>query len=314
MSVDQGLFQRWAGDGRPLLAAAAGALIFAGGFAIFLALTSDFLPQDVHFLGLTADDLCRIECRIVEFMVHDRASWGGAMAGIGVLYLWLVTFPLGEGEAWAWWTLAISGSLGFATFLAYLGYGYLDTWHGLGTMLLVPVFLFGLVRSRRLISEQLDIRGAVRALPPTDRVGLGKLVILLGAAGVVMAGLTILWIGVSHVFVIEDTHFIGMSRAELDAISPRLVPLIAHDRAGFGGAVAVVGLTTFLSLLFAKPSRSLFQAIGLSGAISLTSAFAIHFAVGYTDLWHLTPVVLGAGSLITGLVLVASAPRTEAEA
>jgi hypothetical protein len=38
---------------------------------------------------------------------------------------------------------------GFGSFLAYLGYGYLDTWHGLGTVLLLPVFVVGLLCARR---------------------------------------------------------------------------------------------------------------------------------------------------------------------
>ena len=37
---------------------------------------------------------------------------------------------------------------GFVSFLAYLGYGYLDTWHGLATLVLLPCFVLGLVRAR----------------------------------------------------------------------------------------------------------------------------------------------------------------------
>ena len=113
------------GDGVLMLVAAAAAVIFAGGFAIFLAATGEFLPQDVHYLGMSARELrefCDIgNCRIVEFMVHDRAAFGGAVVGIGTLYLWLALFPLRRGEAWAWWMLAISGALGFASFLAISG-------------------------------------------------------------------------------------------------------------------------------------------------------------------------------------------------
>jgi len=47
------------GDGRPLLLALAGALVFAGGFMLFLAATGEFLPQDIHYLGMSADDLCQ---------------------------------------------------------------------------------------------------------------------------------------------------------------------------------------------------------------------------------------------------------------
>ncbi len=308
-----GLVERWVGDGRPLLAACAGALIFSGGFAIFLALTGDFLPQDVHFLGMTADELCTIECRIVEFMVHDRASFGGAMAGIGIVYLWLVTFPLSLGERWAWWTLAISAGLGFASFLSYLGYGYLDSWHGLGTMLMLPVFIWGLARSRRCITKSEPLRDVVRRLVsmPRDRLALGWFVIVAGAGGSFLAGVVILGIGITNVFVPEDIHFIGMGRAELEVISPRLIPLIAHDRAGFGGAVAVISLTSLLCLVIARPSRSLFQVIGLAGAVSLGSAFAIHFAVGYQDLWHLTPPFLAAASLVIGELLAYPALATE---
>jgi hypothetical protein len=300
--ISSGLAQRWIGDGRPLLTACAGALIFSGGFAIFLAVTGDFLPQDVHYLGMTADELCRIECRVVDFMIHDRASFGGALIAIGVLYLWLVTFPLSDGVSWAWWTLALTGTLGFVSFLSYLGYGYLDTWHGIGTLLLLPVFVLGLLRSRKLLSARGDWRKAAIALMslPRDRVALGRLIILLGAGGTFAAGLVILGIGVSHVFVPEDIHFIGVNAEDLEAISPRLIPLIAHDRAGFGGAVAIAGLTTFLSLVFAPTSRALFQAIAVAGVISLGATFAIHFAVGYQDPWHLTPAIIGLLSLSVG--------------
>ena len=78
--------------------------------------------------------------------------------GLGILYGWLTAFPLSRGEQWAWWTWLVSGVLGFATFLAYLGYGYLDTWHGIGTFLMLPVFLLGLVRSRQLVTEPLNPR------------------------------------------------------------------------------------------------------------------------------------------------------------
>jgi hypothetical protein len=303
--MNDGLIDKWIGDGRPLLAACSGALVLAGGFALFIALAGDFLPHDVGYLGLTADELCRIECRIVDFMVHDRAAFGGALIGIGVLYLWLVTFPLADGEAWAWWTLAVTGAFGFASFLSYLGYGYLDTWHGIGTLLLLPVFAWGLVRNRPIGRSHLDLRNAYQRLlrVPRDRVEAGAWIILVGAAGTTLAGLMILNIGVTDVFVPEDTHFIGMARHEVGEISPRLVPLIAHDRAGFGGAVAVMGLTTFLTLMFARPSRSLFQAIGVAGLVSLGAAITIHFVVGYNDLWHLTPPALGALSLVVGEAL-----------
>src|SRR5690349_13900176 len=106
-------------------------LILSGLTALYLGLTGRFLPHDEQFLGMSAGDLCALHgCRIVHFMVHDRVSFGGTVLAIGLLYLWLTESPLRNGEAWAWWTLVLSGLVGFASFFAYLGYGYLDTWHG----------------------------------------------------------------------------------------------------------------------------------------------------------------------------------------
>src|SRR6266700_3910594 len=73
----------------------------------------------------------------------------GAMIAIGSLYLWMAEFPLRNGEAWAWWLFVLSGLAGFGSFLAYLGYGYLDTWHGVATLFLLPCYATGLYRSFR---------------------------------------------------------------------------------------------------------------------------------------------------------------------
>src|SRR4051794_567858 len=144
--ADRGLLQALMGDGRPLLLFVGLALILSGGFALFLAATGHFLPHDERFLGMTAEQLCSLHgCRIVHFMYHDRGAFGGSLIAIGTLYLWLAEFPLRNGEAWAWWTFLVTGVLGFASFLTYLGYGYLDTWHGVGTVLLLPCFIWGMV-------------------------------------------------------------------------------------------------------------------------------------------------------------------------
>ena len=93
---DVGLFTRVLGDGRPPLLLVAGSVLFAGGFALFLAATGELLPHDVHYLGMTSDDLCENTrpARVVDFMVHDRAAYGGTLMGLGVLYVWLTAFPL----------------------------------------------------------------------------------------------------------------------------------------------------------------------------------------------------------------------------
>ena len=102
-----------------------------GAFAIFQAATGHFLPHDAAYLGMTASELCALHsCRILHFMIHDRVSFGGVLVAIGVLYMWLASFPLRRRESWAWWALALSSLAGFLSFLSYLGYGSLDsaTW------------------------------------------------------------------------------------------------------------------------------------------------------------------------------------------
>jgi hypothetical protein len=295
------------GDGRPMLLAVAGGLLFAGGFALFLAASGEFLPHDIHYLGMSSDDLGEVASgRIVDFMVHDRAAFGGTLVALGVLYVWLTAFPLSRGEQWAWWVWLTSGTVGFASFLAYLGYGYLDTWHGLGTLVMLPAYIVGMVRTARHLAgpprlESLRRHGAW--LGRGDRVTLGRAVLLLGAVATAAGGLAILRVGLGDTFVREDLDFMGLSATELHAINPRLVPLLAHDRVGFGGGVFTLGLTTALCLWYGRPSRHLHQAVALAGAASLIGALGVHFVVGYTDAWHLLPAGAAASCLIAGLAL-----------
>ena len=111
-------------DGRPLLILSAVFLAGCGIFVIVQAATGRFLPHDTVYLGMTASQVCALrDCRILHFMIHDRISFGGVLVAIGTVYLWLTMCPLRRHERWAWSALAVSGSVGFLSFLAYLGYG-----------------------------------------------------------------------------------------------------------------------------------------------------------------------------------------------
>lgn len=294
------------GDGRPLLLVVAGGLLFAGGFALFLAVSGEFLPHDIRYLGMSAEDLCDVaSCRIVDFMIHDRAAFGGTLLGLGLMYVWLTVFPLAAGEQWAWWVWLLSGTLGFLSFLSYLGYGYLDTWHGLATLALLPAYVVGMARSRRLVGP-LDVRSLARHggwLARRDGFALGRAILVLGAAATASGGLAVLRVGLGDTFVPEDLKFMGVTADQLRDIDPHLVPLLAHDRAGFGGGVFTLGFTTMLCLWCARPSRHLHQAVALSGVAALTAALGVHFVVGYTDAWHLLPAATAAVFLVVGLVI-----------
>jgi hypothetical protein len=304
--MEDDLFDATIGDGRPLLIATALVLIGAGAFAAFQAATGHFLPHDTAYLGMTASELCKLQgCRILYFMIHDRISFGGVLIATGLMYLWLAVVPLGRKESWAWWALAASGSAGFLSFLAYLGYGYLDTWHGSATLALLPIFVWGMVRTRALR------RGSPHAgeTSGTTRLGVGRTLLLASTFGITMAGLTIMAVGMTRVFVPQDLDFMGLSAQDLQAVNPRLVPLIAHDRAGFGGALVSCGIAMFLSVLLGGRSRSLWQVLLLSGIAGFGTAVGVHPAIGYTTASHLGPAVLGACVFAAGLALSLPALR-----
>ena len=292
-------------DGRPLITFTGLALAISGAFALFLSAKQHFLPHDVEYLGLTAEQLCSFHnCNIVRFMFHDRVSFGGALIAIGILYVWLSEFPLRAREPWAWWLLILSGISGFGSFLAYLGYGYLDSWHGTATLFLLPIFIAGLFKTRSLVKGVGPVC-LVRRNPGFNWKsvsGIGRLLLLATATGMILGGMTIMIVGMTSVFVPQDLEFMGLQPEQLRSISSRLIPLIAHDRAGFGGAIATMGILVFGTIWCARPSKSLWQVLCVAGLIGFGSAIGVHPVVGYNNLPHLAPAILGALIFLIGIV------------
>jgi hypothetical protein len=244
--------------------------------------------------------------RVVGFMFHDRVSFGGALIAIGWLYLWLERFPLKAGESWAWWTFLVSGLTGFGSFLAYLSYGYLDSWHGVATLFLLPLYATGLALSRGSLAQ--EFRQGFRLNPLVGaswrtRLGLGRALLVGTGFGFILGGTTVLLIGMTRVFVPQDLRFIGLGASDLLAINRRLVPLIAHDRAGFGGAIVTCGLLMFCCIWFGRPSRELWAAVLLAGSVGFITAISVHPLIGYTEFSHLAPAYLGALLFSAGIIL-----------
>lgn len=123
---------------------------------------------------------------------------------------------------------------------------------------------------------------------------VGRWSLLATGAGIAAAGFVILLIGTTDVFVAEDLAFMGHTRGELNAINPRLVPLIAHDRAGFGGGLATIGILLTLCGWYAPPTRAFHQAILVAGVSGFGCAIGTHFVEGYLNPWHLAPAFAGA--------------------
>ena len=294
------------GDGRPLLSLTGLALVLAGGFALFLSATGSFLPHDVDYLGMIPPQLCAInQCRIVHFMFHDRVSFGGVLIAIGTLYLWLTHFPLRDGEEWSWWIFAASGVSGFASFLCYLGYGYLDTWHGIATLALLPCYLLGMWKTRAILSTKdrhwRSLLAPAMSIDWRSRQGIGRICLLLAGLGKIGAGAVIMSLGMTTVFVPSDLRYLGLRAEDLMAINPRLIPLIAHDRAGFGGGLLSCGLLVLLIVWKAPLTRALWQALLMAGSVGFACALGVHFMVGYLDGLHVAPAMLGALIYLCGM-------------
>ena len=287
-------------DGRHLLTVAALGLMLAGGFAIFLAAAGQFLPQDIQYLGMDARQLCGVDDgRIFHFMQHDRVAFGGVLVSIAVLHLWLIAFPLRDRQPWAWWTLVVSTAAGFASFGLYLVSGYVDSWHGVATLVLLPLFGGGLLMSHGTLPSH----GGVRCLlaPGEPTLSRGRWVLMGSAVALFVGGIVVAIVGVTVVFVPQDLAYMRATPAVLNAINPRLVPLIAHDRAGFGSGVLNLGFLAAAIVWCGRPTRSRWQALAVATTVGFGLAIGVHPAVGYNSAVHLAPAYAGAAAFAVGL-------------
>ena len=204
-------------------------LLVSGAAALFLATTGHFLPHDERFLGMTAEQLCEYDgCRVVHFMVHDRAAFGGVLLAVGLLYLWLIEFPLRARAAWAWWSLVIERSRRLLQ-LSRVHRLWLSrrlAWGGhLGTLSMLRNWV---ISSWRTTTRP---RGMGSLLVPGVRPvwrsadGIGRACLMIAALGVTGAGMTILTVGMTF----------GVRAAGFD-ISRRRRQRIARSQSAVGAA------------------------------------------------------------------------------
>jgi dihydroorotate dehydrogenase len=105
------------------------------------------------------------------------------------------------------------------------------------------------------------------------------------------------------VFVAEDLAFLKMSVEEIQALHPRLVSVIAHDRATFGGMLLSCGVATLLGAMWGVDRNRpwLWWSWFLGGSIAYGATLIVHECVGYTDWRHLLPAAFGLLELWLGL-------------
>ena len=297
-------------DGRFLLIFTGLILVLSGLSVIVQSVTGSFLPHDESFLGLDAVQLSAFNNgTITKFMFHDRISFGGSIMAVGFLYMWLAEFPLKNGEAWAWYLFLFSGIVGFGSFLTYLGYGYLDTWHGAATLLLFPFFVTGVIRSYPLVKGNARLRDVFRMKEKINfktQFGIGKTFLVFSSLGMLAAGLTIMTVGMTTIFVPQDLEYMNITVCGIEKINANLKPLIAHDRAAFGGGLSTIGLLYFIIIRRADATINLWQIIAISMTVGFSTAIGVHFMVGYTSFTHLLPAYFGALTSFIGLVLTYS--------
>ena len=307
MRDDRSLLDVVLGDGRFLIALTGISLVLSGGFAILQSVSGQLLPQDSHAIGMDSAALMHAgNPHLLGFMFHDRVAYGGTLLAIGMGYLWLTAFPMQAQKAWAWWALLFSGGIGFLAFLTYLGQGYLDTWHGVATLFLLPVFIVGLWRSR---PAEFSLRRAL-VVAPVDAgpyAKWGRMLLGFCAVGLILAGSTIAIFGMTRVFVPSDLRFIGLDALSLSHISHSLIPVISHDRSGFGGGLCSIGCLLLFMSRCAELNRSFIEIVAAMGCAGFGCAIGVHFAVGYLDFLHLLPAFLGFAIFLfaTGLLWIA---------
>jgi hypothetical protein len=226
------------------------------------------------------------------------------MLSIGMLYSGLAWWGVRRGAHWAWLTVVISAGIGFASFFLFLGFGYFDPLHAGVSVVLFGMYVFGMRGAPP--AGQIDHSSAGLYNTPAWRRGLwGQLCFVALGVGLIGAGLVIAFVGIRGVLVPEDVRFLEAPSAVLRAANPRLLPLVAHDRAGFGGALASDGVAVLLTSLwgFREGARWLWITLLASGGVGFAAALGVHVAVGYLDPVHLAPAFIGLVLLVLGLAL-----------
>ncbi|MCR8642588.1 hypothetical protein NV379_07920 [Paenibacillus sp. N1-5-1-14] len=275
-----------------------------GGFiAWWIAVSTVLLPYDEAFLGMTREELHVINGHLLHFMSHDRITLAGTMLSIGIIYYQLARYGVKMGQHWAKTAVNASGAIGFPSFLLYLGYGFFDPLHAGAVAILLPMFLLSLRNNPdRLNRKPVNLHNNA-----VWRKALwGQLIFVFLGVGLCIGGITIAIVGITEVFVPQDLSFLGMTRDSIDRINPRLIPLIAHDRAGFGGALLADGVMVLIMSLWGIQQGAKWQwwTLLLGGAPGFIAGLSVHFDIGYTDFIHLSPAYLGCALYIVALILL----------
>lgn len=278
-------------------------ILIGGIIALYFAFTSIILPYDESFIGLTRADLLLVNPLILSFMLHDRMALAGTMISAGILYIQLARHGIKYGMHWAKIAFHSAAIVGFLGIFLFIGFGYFDWLHGLFWLFLLPIYYFSFKEGKGITGSPYSSYGK------NDRAwrlgNYGQLMFVLLGFSIFVGGIVISIIGVSKVFVSTDLSFLCMSPQMLDNLSNNLIPVIAHDRAGFGSALVSVGLLVLMLSLwgFRKGERWVWNTLAIGALPAFLAGIGTHFYIGYTTFIHLLPVYFLVIIYLLGLVL-----------
>lgn len=278
-------------------------MLIGGIAALIVSMTIIVMPYDEAFLGLTREELFAINPNIIRFMQHDRMTVAGTMMSGGFLYMQLARYGVRYGLQWAKRAIHVAGIVGFLGILLFIGFGYFDWLHGLLWLVLLPFFWKG-YRETRNYAEHPRSKNLTNH-PAWKKSLWGQLSFVTLGFSFVLGGIVISTIGVTGVFVPTDLLYICMTPEQLTEINNRLIPVIAHDRAGLGSALLSVGLLVLMLALwgFHEGEKWIWYSFLIGGIPAFSAGVFIHFVIGYTSFFHLLPAYFALFLFIVGLVL-----------
>lgn len=281
------------------------AITIAGFIALFFSMTSVILPYDETFLGIMRKDIIDYNPYILSFMSHDRMTLSGTMISGGIIYMQLSRYGIKNGLHWARKAVNVGGIIGFLGILLFIGYGYFDWLHGLFWFILLPFFIVGFVKSRT--AKESPTSTNLYNHKSWKLSLYGQLSFILLGASLAVGGVVISLVGVSSVFVPTDLSYICMTPEMLNEFNQRLIPVIAHDRAGFGSALLSVGLLVLMLALWGirEGERWVWWTFTIGAIPAFASGLATHFLIGYTDFIHLLPAYFALLLYVSGVICTA---------
>ncbi|WP_053364979.1 dihydroorotate dehydrogenase [Bacillus sp. FJAT-27245] len=281
------------------------AITVAGFIALFFSMKDVILPYDEAFLGIFRDDILNFNQAILFFMAHDRMTLSGTMISGGIIYMQLARHGIRHGLHWARKAVNTAGIIGFLGIFLFIGYGYFDWLHGLFWLILLPFFITGIMKTRSAQESPTSMNLYNSRAWKLSLVG--QLAFILLGASLTIGGAVISFIGASSVFVPTDITYLCMSPEMLNAFNEKLIPVIAHDRAGFGSALLSVGLLVLMVALWGirEGERWVWWTFSIGALPAFLAGIVTHFIIGYTDFIHLLPAYFALLLYLLGVICTA---------